>query len=96
MPPKANGGGGGYIKIKKLTFSTGHGAYYIMTKEIGDRLSQCEAYRIIDFLFHQQLITKREAALMKGALDDRVLSVSKERDEMRASILKGMLVILLE
>ncbi len=89
-------GGGGYIKIKRLTFTPGQGAYYIITKEIGDRLSRSEAYRIIEFLLHEKWITAREATLMKGALDDKAFSFSQGKDLIRAGILKGMLAILLE
>lgn len=90
-------GGGGYIKIRRITINSGHHAYYYITKEIGDRLSKTEAFRIIDFLHSQNWINQREMILMKSALDERALPQTiVERDFLRASILKQMLSILLE
>lgn len=89
-------GGGGYISIKRLnTDSAGDYLMHIITS-IGDRISQhtCEVF--INNFVDYNIVEYREAMLMKAATSDKVLmdvSIEK-RDDVRAMILKNMLMSL--
>lgn len=89
-------GGGGYISIKRLnTESAGEYLMHIISS-VGDKLSQhtCEVF--INNFVDYNIIEYREAMLMKAATSDKVLMEipMDRRDEVRAIILKNMLVSL--
>lgn len=89
-------GGGGYISIKRLnTDSAGDYLMHIITS-IGDKISQhtCEVF--INNFVDYNIIEYREAMLMKAATSDKVLMEvpMDRRDEVRAIILKNMLMSL--
>jgi transcriptional regulator CtsR len=89
-------GGGGYISIKRLnTDSIGEYLMHIIAS-MGDKLSQhtCEVF--IQNFIDYDIINEQEAGLMKAATSDKVLSaiLPEERDEIRMTILKNMLMSL--
>ncbi len=89
-------GGGGYISIKRLnTGSVGEYLMHIITS-LGDKLSQhtCEVF-IQNFLDYD-IVNEQEARLMKAATSDKALmDIAYDiRDEIRAAILKNMLMSL--
>ncbi len=89
-------GGGGYISIKRLnTGSAGEYLMHIITS-IGDKLSQhtCEVF--IQNFMDYDIVSEEEARLMKAAISDKVLmnAPPDTRDEIRAAILKNMLMSL--
>jgi len=89
-------GGGGYISIKRLnTQSAGDYLMHIIAS-MGNKISQhtCEVF--INNFVDYNIIERREAMLMKAATSDKVLAdvpVDK-RDDVRATILKNMLMSL--
>ncbi|SDL27445.1 CtsR family transcriptional regulator [Natronincola ferrireducens] len=90
-------GGGGYIKIKQLTFNEDNSLYNLITKRINNSITKSEGNRLITGLQERELITLREAKLMKAAIDDgAILSPLNIKNQIRANILKSMLVVLLE
>ncbi len=89
-------GGGGYISIKRLnTESAGEYLMHIITS-IGDRISQHTSEVFINNFVDYNIIEYREAMLMKAATSDKVLMdiPTDKRDEVRATILKHMLMSL--
>lgn len=87
-------GGGGYISIKRInTESAGDYLMHIITS-IGDKISQhtCEVF--INNFVDYNIIKYREAMLMKAATSDKVLMdvPIDKRDDVRATILKNMLM----
>ncbi len=89
-------GGGGYISIRRLnTQSAGDYLMHIITS-IGDKISQhtCEVF--INNFVDYNIIDIREAMLMKAATSDKVLMdvPIDKRDEVRAMLLKNMLMSL--
>jgi len=89
-------GGGGYISIKRLnTESAGEYLMHIITS-IGDRISQLASEVFINNFVDYNIIETREAMLMKAATSDKVLTEIpvEKRDEVRATILKHMLMSL--
>ncbi|NLE25156.1 MAG: CtsR family transcriptional regulator [Clostridiaceae bacterium] len=89
-------GGGGYISIKRLNVeSAGDYLMHIITS-IGDRISQLTSEVFINNFVDYNIIEPREAVLMKAATSDKVLSdvALDKRDDVRAAILKNMLMSL--
>lgn len=90
-------GGGGYISIKRL--NTSSAAEYLMhiITSIGDKLSQHTCEIFIHNFMDYDIIDEQEAGLMKAATSDKALAaVSPEnRDEIRMTILKNMLMSLI-
>ncbi|GGE56722.1 transcriptional regulator [Pullulanibacillus camelliae] len=85
-------GGGGYIRIVKVTPINEMELIDQMVEFIDDRITQSRSQAIIIRLFEEGLITKREAKLMMSAIDRSVLDLSIPlRDEVRANILRAML-----
>lgn len=90
-------GGGGYIKIIKLNINNDSYIRNLIVNTIGNSITKMRAYRLIDTFVEKGFITTREADLMKSALSDRALGiVPKLKNELRASILKDMLLMLVE
>lgn len=89
-------GGGGYIKIVEVSMEDESFAETILDA-IGDSLTKKEANSIINTLVDREVVSKREAVLMKIALED--ISLSKIRPEdrglIRADILRNMLLSLI-
>jgi len=90
-------GGGGYIKIKRVNINR-PGSYlmHIITS-MGDSISQQSAEVFINNFIDYDVISKREGLLLKAAVSDKILSEVPlpKRDELRASLLKNMLMSLL-
>lgn len=81
-------GGGGYIRIIKVKLLDKVEMLDAMIQIIGDKISQKDAYSIIQKLYEDEVITKREATLMLSALEKNVLTSSeKNENSLRAKIL---------
>ena len=87
-------GGGGCIKISKINIDKQQYISNILLKEIGQNINKEKAYSFVDFMQKEGFIDERECKIIKAAVDDSNLSsIPKSlRDEIRASILKAMLV----
>lgn len=89
-------GGGGYIRIQRvelptLTVIQGH-----IVDKIGEQVDQSTAEGLIYQLEEAQFISKREASLLRAAVNRDSLMVKLPlRDEIRARLLKSMLITLL-
>lgn len=89
-------GGGGFIRIKRIQLPT-HGKIveYLMNT-IGDQMDQDTAEGLIHQLHEAKLITDREAKMMLASVHRNTISLSLPlRDEVRANLMKAMLVALL-
>lgn len=85
-------GGGGYIRIVKVTPINEMELIDQVVAFIDNRITQARSQAIIIRLFEEGLITEREAKLMISAIDRSVLDLSIPlRDEVRANILMAML-----
>ena len=88
-------GGGGYIKIMKVEIEDHEDINDLIINTIGDSITKNKAYHIIERLYEEKLITKREAEIIKVSLSDSSLSNNVEnRNNIRAEILKNILIIL--
>jgi len=89
-------GGGGYISIKRVNpNSAGDYLMHIITS-IGDKISQLTSEVFINNFVDYNIIETREAMIMKAATSDKALSdvPMDKRDDVRAAILKNMLMSL--
>ena len=85
-------GGGGHITIKKVKSDK---EYYLLhiIKNIGNSLTANETDILISDFLSYNIITAKEAKLLKVATSDNVLRLPKElKDETRARIFKNMLL----
>ena len=89
-------GGGGHIKIKKINITKSNYFMHIISS-IGDKLTAQEANIFISNFLSSDMISKKEARLLKVATSDNVFNVPQDyKDSLRASIFKNMLLNLVE
>ena len=85
-------GGGGHITIKKVKSDKEDYLLHII-KNIGNSLTANETDILISDFLSYNIITAKEAKLLKVATSDNVLDIPKEyRDKLRANIFKNMLL----
>ena len=85
-------GGGGHITIKKIHITQSNYLMHIITS-IGDTLTSKEVDIFISNLLSDEIVTKKEAKLLKVATSDNVLNVPIDiKDNLRARIFKNMLI----
>ena len=89
-------GGGGHITIKKVNITQSNYLMHIITS-IGDTLTSKEVDIFISNFLSDNIVTKKEAKLLKVATSDNVLNVPQNiKDNLRARIFKNMLLNLVE
>ena len=89
-------GGGGYISIRKVNITKSNYLMHIISN-MGNQITAQEVDVFISNFLSYEIITKKEAKLLKVATSDNVLTVPQDtRDELRARIFKNMLVNLVE
>jgi transcriptional regulator CtsR len=89
-------GGGGYIRIRKLELPAFQPIHEHVMRTIGSRIDQAAAEGLIYQLAEAKLLNGREAQLLKAAVSRETLAVNLPlRDEIRARLLKAMLIALL-
>ena len=89
-------GGGGFIKIVRIDVDKDEYIFYLVTQRIGAAISEPAAESIISHLAEQTIVTRREANIMKAAVQDKSLGIPMAvKDNMRAGILKAMLTSVL-
>lgn len=90
-------GGGGYISIKRANTDSNQNYLMHSILSIGDRISQHSTEIFINNFVDYEVISLREGMLLKAATSDKVLMgiPVEQRDEMRASLLKNMLMSLI-
>ncbi|AER22217.1 TPA: CtsR family transcriptional regulator [Streptococcus suis] len=82
-------GGGGYIRIGRITFSDKHELVHDLLKNMGDSLSATVFADILQLLFDEQLMTGREGNLLLATSTDEVLG--NEASEIRARMMYQIL-----
>ncbi len=85
-------GGGGHILIKKLSNTKEDYILHIISN-IGKELTSNEVDILISDFLTYNIITEKEAKLLKVATSDNVLNIARNlKDELRAKIFKNMLL----
>ena len=89
-------GGGGHIKIKKINITKSNYFMHIINS-IGETITAQEVDIFISNFLSYQMITEKEAKLLKVATSDNVLKLPiQTKDEVRARIFKNMLINLID
>ena len=89
-------GGGGHISIRKVNTTKSN---YLMhaISSIGDYITSQEVDIFLSNFLSFEVITEKEAKLLKVATSDNVLTIPQDiKDEVRAKIFKNMLINLVE
>lgn len=89
-------GGGGYIRIQKIGLHSQGTLLDFIFQNIGTHIDQNASEGLLYQLEEGKYITRREACMMKAAMAREVLALKLPlRDEIRAKLLKAMLISLL-
>lgn len=89
-------GGGGYIRIQKVELSSRGQILDHIFRTIGDGIDQTTAEGLVYQLVEGEQISSREANLIRAAISRDALQIKLPlRDEIRAKLLKAMLIALL-
>ena len=93
---KPSQGGGGHIRIKKIDMTRSNYIMHIIAS-LDEKVTSQEVDIYISNFLSYNIITKKEAKLLKVATNDNVLNVPHEyKDSLRSSILKNMLLNLVD
>lgn len=82
-------GGGGYIRIGRIEFSSHHEMLRDLLYSLGERISQEVFEDILWLLFEQDLMTKQEVRLLLVVATDRVLGL--DAPILRVEMLRQLL-----
>lgn len=90
-------GGGGYIKIIKVKINEDKNISNLIINIIGNSITKNKAYDILESLFREKVINKRELDIIKAAISERVLKGnSVDTNTIRADILKNVFLVLIK
>ncbi|NLM21788.1 MAG: CtsR family transcriptional regulator [Peptococcaceae bacterium] len=85
-------GGGGYLRIIKLGLDPEGKFQRLMAELIGEEMSQTRAYNLIERLLEEEILTEREAVIIKGIFADRLLAdLTPKPNKLRARLMKNIL-----
>ncbi len=86
-------GGGGFIRIIRVSYESPDHLLRGVFAEIGDELSEVRALHYIKLLGERSIIIKAEADIMAAAMNRNALRISlPSRDRVRARLFKSMLL----
>ncbi|HBV98260.1 MAG: transcriptional regulator [Peptococcaceae bacterium BICA1-7] len=90
-------GGGGFVRIIKLPFDEKVDTVSFLCDLIGRDVSQQAADGVVSRLLEEGILSERESAIMKAAVGRDVLRIAlPARDQLRALILKSMIISILQ
>lgn len=85
-------GGGGYIRIMKVQLLDESEILERMIEIVGQKISERDAQSVVQTLYEEEIISKREAKLMLVAMDKSLYTGDRKIDNrLRANLLKSML-----
>ncbi|MBO4115953.1 CtsR family transcriptional regulator [Streptococcus suis] len=82
-------GGGGYIRIGRITFSDKHELVHDLLNNMGEQLSATVYADILQLLFDEGLMTEREGNLFLSTGSDEILG--KDASTIRARMMRQIL-----
>ena len=87
-------GGGGFIRISRVNIVDSGGYLMHIVSSIGDSISQQDAEAFVNNFVDYDIISDKEAAIIKAAISDKALvKISQpQRDSHRSDILKNILI----
>jgi len=86
-------GGGGYIRIEKVKLLDDRDMLDTMIQLIGEQINQRDALSLVQKLYDDQVIERKEANLILAATSRETLAVADRQleERLRARILIGIL-----
>ena len=86
-------GGGGYIQIAKVNLINNVNVIDDLIDYIGDHINARKGLQIIQSLYEDKVLTKKEANLILAAIDSNTLSFADKKieDQVRARVLISIL-----
>lgn len=89
-------GGGGYVKITKVSFDSKNSFLMHMMTAVGNEIDAMSAKAFLVSLYDNSIITQRELKSMASIISDNVISITNPqiRDAIRANILKSFILTL--
>lgn len=88
-------GGGGYLRIIRLGLGIEGQYQQVIRQLIGEQLSRARSSALVDRLLDEELVTPREAAIIKSIISSNDLSGEfKDWDMLRARLMKNILTTL--
>ena len=89
-------GGGGYIRIQRVNLPSTDKLYNYIVQSIGGSINQETAEGLLYQLREARAVNTREVKMLQAAMSRDVLDLKLPlRDEIRAKLLKAMLISLL-
>lgn len=88
-------GGGGCIVIRRIELEEKVPLAKVINERIGESITYDSAIQIIRGLLESNIITIREANIIKAAVNERAIALSENRNGLRADILKSIIVAVL-
>lgn len=88
-------GGGGYIVIRRIEFGSSKSLHEAVSEKIGGSLTYDAGAQIVNGLLEHNIITEREAAIIKIAINDRTLGAIENKNKIRAELLKAMITTII-
>ena len=86
-------GGGGYVRIVRMQESNEPDFLDTLLNRVGNSVDEETANAIISNLFEREMITEREAALMRSAISRNALALPiSAKDVLRAAVFRNMLI----
>lgn len=85
-------GGGGHIKIKRISITKSYGCFMHLVLSMGESISEHTAIAHINNFVDYKLITPRDALIIKAAIGSKALKEAEieNRNIIRAEILKNI------
>lgn len=88
-------GGGGFIRIRKVRFSTKKAYFDVLLRMIGNRMTQQAAEDLIIRLTEEGLMTEREGLMVGKLVSREVLDLPVSlRDALRARMMRNVVMTL--
>ncbi|TGE31535.1 CtsR family transcriptional regulator [Desulfosporosinus sp. Sb-LF] len=88
-------GGGGYLRIIRLGMGLEGEYQQVMRQLIGEQLTRERSKGLVERLVNEELVTAREAALIKNVLTgDALIGEFRDWDVLRARLMKTILTTL--
>ena len=84
-------GGGGYIRIEKVKITDNHHYLEEMNQLFDETISEKDAYAIIQKLYEEGILSKREGNLLLTVIAKSVLGRSPYENRTRADLLHAIL-----
>lgn len=89
-------GGGGYVRIRRVELPGPMSLHLYLHQTIGSEIGQSTAEGLIYQLEEANILTVREARLIRAAVSREVLALKLPyRDQLRATLMKAMLISLM-